>query len=110
MDGSRESLPEELKEKFKPVAIEMKKGESSCHHARTMHGSRANDTPAPRRATVINVFRDGVMSNADEPLLAGVPVIPRGAKLAGQFFPLLFASASTRRTVCGYTARALVRE
>src|SRR5213083_3379250 len=93
MDGIRESLPEELKEKFKPVAIEMKKGESSFHHARTMHGSRANDTPAPRRATVINVFRDGVLSNADEPLLAGVPVIPRGEKMGGQFFPLLFDAA-----------------
>ena len=93
MDGIRDSLPEELKEKFKPVAIELKKGESSFHHARTMHGSRANDTPAPRRATVINVFRDGVMSNADEPLLAGVPVIPRGEKMDGQFFPLLFEPA-----------------
>jgi hypothetical protein len=30
------------------------------------------------------------MSNADEPLLAGVPVIPRGNKMEGQFFPLLF--------------------
>jgi ectoine hydroxylase-related dioxygenase (phytanoyl-CoA dioxygenase family) len=96
MDGIRESLPEELKKKFNPVAVELKKGESSFHHARTMHGSRANDTPAPRRATVINVFRDGVMSNADEPLLAGVPVIPRGHKLGGQFFPLLFDPQPSR--------------
>jgi ectoine hydroxylase-related dioxygenase (phytanoyl-CoA dioxygenase family) len=90
MDGIRGSLPEELKDKFKPVAVELKKGESAFHHARTMHGSGANDTPKPRRATVINVFRDGVMSNADEPLLTGVPVIPRGERMGGQFFPLLF--------------------
>ncbi len=90
MDGIRDILPEELKDKFAPVAVELKKGESSFHHARTMHGSRANDTPAPRRATVINVFRDGVMSDSNEPLLAGVPVIPRGDKMGGQFFPLLF--------------------
>jgi ectoine hydroxylase-related dioxygenase (phytanoyl-CoA dioxygenase family) len=90
MDGIRETLPEELKDKFEPVAIELKKGESSFHHARTMHGSRANDTPAPRRATGINVFRDGVMSDSNEPLLAGVPVIPRGDRMGGQFFPLLF--------------------
>src|SRR6266700_1241731 len=90
MDGLRDTLPEELKDKFEPVAIELKKGESSFHHARTMHGSRANDTPAPRRATVINVFRDGVMSNSNEPPLKGVPVIPRGDKMGGQFFPLLF--------------------
>lgn len=90
MDGIRASLPADLKDKFNPRPVELKKGESSFHHARTMHGSGANDTPKPRRATVINVFRDGVLSNADEPLLAGVPVIPRGTKMSGRFFPLLF--------------------
>jgi ectoine hydroxylase-related dioxygenase (phytanoyl-CoA dioxygenase family) len=99
MDGIRETLPEELKDKFAPVAVELKKGESSFHHARTMHGSRANDTPAPRRATVINVFRDGVMSDTNEPLLAGVPVIPRGDKMGGQFFPLLFDANEIREKV-----------
>jgi ectoine hydroxylase-related dioxygenase (phytanoyl-CoA dioxygenase family) len=76
------------------VAIAPPKGESAFHHARTMHGSGANNTPKPRRATVINVFRDGVMSNADEPLLAGAPIIPRGNKMDGQFFPLLFEPAA----------------
>jgi ectoine hydroxylase-related dioxygenase (phytanoyl-CoA dioxygenase family) len=90
MDGIRDALPAGLKEKFRSVAVELKKGESSFHHARTMHGSRANDTPLPRRATVINVFRDGVMSNTDEALLNGVPIIHRGQKMGGQFFPLLF--------------------
>jgi ectoine hydroxylase-related dioxygenase (phytanoyl-CoA dioxygenase family) len=90
MDGIRSKLPSDLKDKFNPVAIELKKGECTFHHARTMHGSGANDTPKPRRATVINVFRDGVMSNADEPLLEGVPAIPRGTRMGGQFFPLLF--------------------
>jgi hypothetical protein len=59
-----------------------------------MHGSGANDTPKPRRATVINVFLDGVKSNSDEPLLAGVPVIPRGERMSGQFFPMLFKPPS----------------
>src|SRR6266571_2113657 len=90
LEASRRSLPEELQEKFKPVPVEMKKGEGSFHHARTMHGSGANDTPRPRRATVINAFRDGVTSNSNEPLLEGVPAIPRGQKMGGQFFPLLF--------------------
>ena len=90
MNGIRDTLPGELKDKFEPVAIELKKGEGSFHHARTMHGSGANDTPAPRRATVINVFRDGVMSNSNEPLLQGVPVISSGDRMEGQFFPLLF--------------------
>ena len=90
MDSVRDVLPEELKAKFQPVAIELKKGECSFHHARTMHGSYANTTEQPRRATVINVFQDGVKSNSDEAPLAGVPPIPKGEKMGGQFFPLLF--------------------
>jgi hypothetical protein len=39
---------------------------------------------------VINVVRDGVRSNSNEPLLAGVPPVPPGEPMAGQFFPLLF--------------------
>ena len=39
---------------------------------------------------MINVILDGVMSNSDEPLLEGVPVIPGGERMGGQFFPLLF--------------------
>ena len=66
MDGIRSSLPRELKNKFEPVAVELKKGESAFHHARTMHGSGANDTPRPPLARdVINVsFAMAVMSNA----------------------------------------------
>src|SRR2546430_3345444 len=33
LEESRGSLPKELQEKFKPVAVEMKKGEASFHHA-----------------------------------------------------------------------------
>jgi hypothetical protein len=36
------------------------------------------------------VFLDGVMSNSNEPLLEGVPAIPKGQKMGGQFFPMLF--------------------
>lgn len=95
MDAIRENLPEKLREQFKPVAVELRKGECSFHHARTMHGSGANNTASPRRATVINVFRDGVRSNTNEPLLAGVPVIPRGERMDGQFFPLLYEAERT---------------
>ena len=91
LEAVRHSLPDSLQKSFHPVAVELKRGECSFHHARTMHGSGPNDTPRPRRATVINVFRDGVMSNSNEPLLQGVPVIPKGEKVTGQFFPLLFA-------------------
>jgi ectoine hydroxylase-related dioxygenase (phytanoyl-CoA dioxygenase family) len=89
MEAVQTVLTDELKAQFKPVAIELKAGECSFHHPRMMHGSYANDSARPRRATVINVFRDGVRSVSDEPLLAGVPVIPFGQAMGGQFFPLL---------------------
>jgi hypothetical protein len=55
-----------------------------------VHGSFENETQRPRRAAVINVFRDGVFSDSDQPPLEGVPSIPVGQKMQGQFFPLLF--------------------
>ncbi|HEX6183049.1 MAG TPA: phytanoyl-CoA dioxygenase family protein [Pyrinomonadaceae bacterium] len=90
MDAIRSVLTDEQKEMFRPVAAELKAGEASFHHPRMIHGSYANSTARPRRATVINVFRDGVRSNSDHPPLAGVPAIPRGEPMGGRFFPLLF--------------------
>jgi ectoine hydroxylase-related dioxygenase (phytanoyl-CoA dioxygenase family) len=89
MDAIQSVLSDEQKEQFKPVAIELKKGEASFHHPRMIHGSFANTTGTARRATVINVFRDGVKSASNAPLLEGVPVIASGEKICGQFFPLL---------------------
>jgi hypothetical protein len=37
------------------------------------------------------VVRDGVKSASDEPLLKGVPPVPSGQPLDGQYFPLLKA-------------------
>jgi ectoine hydroxylase-related dioxygenase (phytanoyl-CoA dioxygenase family) len=90
MNSIQSVLTDEQKEDFKPVAIELKRGEASFHHPLMVHGSFENKTDRPRRATVINVFRDGVKSNSNEPLLEGVPAIARGDQVQGQFFPLLF--------------------
>jgi ectoine hydroxylase-related dioxygenase (phytanoyl-CoA dioxygenase family) len=90
MDSIQTVLTDEQKANFKPVAIELKKGEASFHHPLMVHGSFENITDRPRRAAVINVFRDGVMSDSKEPLLEGVPAIAKGKKIQGQFFPLLF--------------------
>jgi hypothetical protein len=83
-------LNEEQKRAFKPVPIELKRGQCSFHHPLTVHGSYENRSDRPRRATLVNAFRDGVRSATDEPLLAGVPSIPKGHKMEGRFFPLLF--------------------
>ena len=92
MEAIRDVLSPAQWEQFqKPVAVELKKGECSFHHPLMIHGSFENRTDRPRRATVINAFKDGTCSDSDQPLLDGVPVIPKGELMGGQFFPLLFA-------------------
>lgn len=82
-------LNAEQKDEFKPVPVEMKAGEASFHHPMMVHGSYENNSDRPRRGVVLNFIRDGVRSNSNEPLLEGVPLIPMGQRIEGQFFPLL---------------------
>ena len=91
MESIRSVLTEDQFAHFKPVAIELKKGECAFHHPLMIHGSYENRTDGPRRAAVINAFRDGVCSASSTTLLEGVPVIEAGSKMEGQFFPLLYA-------------------
>ncbi len=95
MNAIRQVLTDEQWEQFqRPVAIELKAGECSFHHPLMVHGSFANHSARSRRAVVINVVRDGVSSETDESLLHGVPAVPKGQPLTGQFFPLLFDPAA----------------
>jgi hypothetical protein len=93
MDAILDALTPEQTRQFKPVAIELKRGECSFHHPLMVHGSYENRTATSRRAIVLNVFRDGVVSASDAPPLEGVPTVPIGQKMAGRFFPLLFDPA-----------------
>jgi hypothetical protein len=90
MDGLLDSLTEEQKEAFKPVPIELKKGYASFHHPLMVHGSYENKSEMSRRAFVLNVFADGTISNTNDELLSGVPIIPKGQKMQGKFFPMLY--------------------
>jgi ectoine hydroxylase-related dioxygenase (phytanoyl-CoA dioxygenase family) len=91
LHGISQFLNAEQKKKFdNPVHVEVKAGEAIFHHPLTLHGSGENKSDKPRRAFVINVIAEGVISDSDEPLLQGVPVVPKGNKMEGQFFPLLF--------------------
>ena len=95
MQAIREVLSDKQWEQFNnPQPVELKAGECVFHHPLMMHGSFENRTPRPRRATVINVVRDGVCSASDDPLLQGVPNVPAGEPLSGQFFPLLYSPQS----------------
>ena len=90
MEGIRKVLNDEQWEALQnPVAIEMKQGQGSFHHGLLVHGSENNRSERPRRAAVVNAFRDGVESDADEPLLKGIAPIARGDKMQGEMFPLL---------------------
>ncbi|HZS04579.1 MAG TPA: phytanoyl-CoA dioxygenase family protein [Blastocatellia bacterium] len=95
LEAIQSVLSDEQREQFRPVAIELRRGECSFHHPLTVHGSYGNESGRARRATVINVFRDGVRSASNAPPLEGVPVIPAGEKMGGQFFPLLFDPQKT---------------
>ncbi|QCW99464.1 phytanoyl-CoA dioxygenase family protein [Aggregatimonas sangjinii] len=91
MNGLINYLNEEQKEQFKnPVAIALKKGYATFHHPLMVHGSYENKSNRSRRAFVLNVFADGTVSNTNDELLAGVPPVPKGDKMQGKFFPLLF--------------------
>ena len=83
-------LSREQRKEFNPIHVETKAGEAIFHHSLTLHGSGENKSDKPRRAFVLNVFKDGVISDSDEALLSGVPPVHKGEKMNGQFFPLLF--------------------
>lgn len=95
MDAIEQVLSDEQRAAFKPVAIELRKGEAAFHHPLMVHGSLENLSDRPRRGAVVNVIRDGVASVTAEPLLEGVPPVPEGEPLGGQFFPLLFDGSVT---------------
>lgn len=65
-------------------------GFASFHHPLAVHGSYENASTGVRRAAVVNLIADGVTSDVDEPLLAGLPTIPKGTPLTGKFFPVLY--------------------
>ena len=94
MEAIQTVLTDQQRAQFKPVAAVLEKGCAAFHHPLMVHGSYANNTDRPRRAAVINVFRDGTRSSSDHPLLHGVPPIPSGQPMDGQFFPLLFDPAA----------------
>ena len=93
MNAIQSVLSPEQQAQFKPVAIELKRGECSFHHPLLVHGSYENRTDRPRRAVVINAFKDGVKSASNDELLHGVPPVKAGEPMQGKFFPLLLDPA-----------------
>lgn len=98
MDAVRGSLtPEQVRQFDHKIPVEVKRGEASFHHPLLMHGSYENHSERRRRATLINVFADGVVSNREDggshaPGAEGYPSVPAGEAMGGTYYPLLFES------------------
>jgi ectoine hydroxylase-related dioxygenase (phytanoyl-CoA dioxygenase family) len=91
MNAIREILDQEQLSAFgSAVPVELSAGECVFHHPLMVHGSYENRSCQSRRATVVNVFADGVKSASDKVLLAGVPPVPKGEAMQGRYFPLLY--------------------
>ncbi|QDV09831.1 Phytanoyl-CoA dioxygenase (PhyH) [Planctomycetes bacterium Poly30] len=93
MDSVRSALDADQVRAFdQRVPVVMKRGHASFHHPLTMHGSYGNRSDRPRRATVINVLADGVLSSASETSFPGTtryPKVPSGQPMGGEGYPLL---------------------
>jgi ectoine hydroxylase-related dioxygenase (phytanoyl-CoA dioxygenase family) len=90
MEGLDQYLTDEQRAAFDPVPIELEAGHGTFHHPLLVHGSYENKSDHSRRAFVTNIFANGTRSNSNEPLLEGVPVVSKGEKMEGPFFPLLY--------------------
>jgi len=95
MDAVREILNQEQLEAFeKRVPNELPKGFASFHHPLTMHGSYANTSNRPRRATVLNTMSYHTLGNTAgyhrQEALSSFPPMPQDQQLDSKFFPLLF--------------------
>jgi ectoine hydroxylase-related dioxygenase (phytanoyl-CoA dioxygenase family) len=90
---SKVLTPAQIGDFDKQQPIVLSKGECSFHHPLMMHGSYENKSYQSRRATVINVLGEGVTSNWEGTHIPGTenfPMLPKGAPMAGQFYPMLF--------------------
>ena len=68
----------------------VKAGECTVHQSHTIHGSYGNESDRHRRGVVLNFMRPDTRSaQGDAPLLAGVPIVPEGEVIQGDYFPLV---------------------
>jgi ectoine hydroxylase-related dioxygenase (phytanoyl-CoA dioxygenase family) len=75
---------------FAPVAVPVPAGHATLHHSHTLHGSDRNRSDRPRRALVLNYMAaDTRVADGSTPLLAGTPLLPTGALIEGEHFPIV---------------------
>ena len=90
MDAVKDFLTAEQAEAFRPEPMVLKAGECTFHHSHTVHGSYGNGSDVPRRGVVLNLMKPDTRSaDGSSALLKGVPVVPEGRVIEGDFFPLV---------------------
>jgi ectoine hydroxylase-related dioxygenase (phytanoyl-CoA dioxygenase family) len=90
MDAALAAVPDERRREFRPVPIVGRAGEASFHHSHMLHGSWGNRSDRPRRAVVLNYMGPETRcADGSKPLLKGVPIIPEGARIEGDYFPIV---------------------
>jgi ectoine hydroxylase-related dioxygenase (phytanoyl-CoA dioxygenase family) len=90
MDAVKEFLEPEQAAAFRPEPMVLRAGECTFHHSHTVHGSYGNRSERPRRGVVVNFMRADTRSgDGKNPLLTGIPTVPEGAVIEGDYFPLL---------------------
>jgi ectoine hydroxylase-related dioxygenase (phytanoyl-CoA dioxygenase family) len=90
MDAVKEFLEPEQAAAFRPEPMILKAGECLFHHSHTVHGSYGNRSDGPRRGVVLNFMKpDTRCDDGENPLLASVPVIAKGAVIEGDHFPIV---------------------
>ncbi len=90
MEAVLEVLTPEQRAAFTPTPIVLAAGECSFHHSHTLHGSYDNRSDRPRRGVVVNFMHPETRcADGSKPLLAGVPLVPEGAVIEGEYFPIV---------------------
>jgi len=76
---------------FAPVAVGARAGSATFHHSHTLHGSDQNRSGRWRRAVVLNYMdAETRVVDGSRPLLRGVPLLPDGALIEGEDFPVVY--------------------
>lgn len=89
IDAVRAHLPADFD--WNPVAAPLRAGQATIHHSHVLHGSGANRSARWRRAVVLNYMAtDTRVADDSAPLLRGVPLLPRGAVVEGEHFPIVW--------------------
>ena len=96
LDAIHAHLSSEQSAAFAPVHGRLRAGEATIHHSHTLHGSFGNHSDRPRRAVVFNYMAaDTRVMDGREPLLRNTPLLPVGAIIEGEHFPIVL-DGSTR--------------